>query len=201
VPVTLRLCRGARAKKARAAATGISAGITGTAMITDMERALASLRELKALGRISMDDFGTGYSSLSTLRALPFDKIKIDRSFVRSMHVNEQSAAIFRAVFGLRRGLKLPVLAEGIEAAAELDFLPSSVATPRNATFSGVRSRWRCSSTSSPTSSSTNRQGPYRRRSRSAAPPEGMPPQVCAPSSVRKYGSTLPFSLIVIGLP
>jgi len=98
--------------------------ITETALVKDMNRALLTLRRLKALGiLIAMDDFGTGYSSLSNLRAFPFDKIKIDGSFVKSIHENEQSATIVRAVLGLGRGLGLPVLAEGIESSAELDFL------------------------------------------------------------------------------
>jgi diguanylate cyclase len=70
-----------------------------------------------------MDDFGTGYSSLSNLRAFPFDKIKIDGSFIKSVNSNEQAATIVRAVLGLGRGLGLPVLAEGVETDAELQFL------------------------------------------------------------------------------
>ncbi len=70
-----------------------------------------------------MDDFGTGYSSLSNLRAFPFDKIKVDGSFVRSIDTNEQAATIVRAVLGLGRGLGLPVLAEGVETEAEMAFL------------------------------------------------------------------------------
>ena len=70
-----------------------------------------------------MDDFGTGYSSLSNLRAFPFDKIKIDGSFIKSVNVNEQAAAIVRSVLGLGRALRLPVLAEGVETAEELAFL------------------------------------------------------------------------------
>jgi len=82
------------------------------------------LRRVKALGvSIAMDDFGTGYSSLSNLRAFPFDKIKIDRSFIKSVNSNMQAAAIVRAVVGLGRGLGLPVLAEGVETEAELHFL------------------------------------------------------------------------------
>jgi EAL domain-containing protein (putative c-di-GMP-specific phosphodiesterase class I) len=100
--------------------------ITETALVRDFNRALATLRQLKNLGvRIAMDDFGTGYSSLSNLRAFPFDKIKIDRSFIKSVDVNEQAATIVRAVLGLGRGLGLPVLAEGVETAGELAFLSS----------------------------------------------------------------------------
>jgi len=98
--------------------------ITETALVRDFNRALAALRQLKALGiSIAMDDFGTGYSSLSNLRAFPFDKIKIDGSFIKSVHTNAQAATIVRAVLGLGRGLGLPVLAEGVETSAELRFL------------------------------------------------------------------------------
>jgi diguanylate cyclase (GGDEF)-like protein/PAS domain S-box-containing protein len=98
--------------------------ITETALVRDFARALTTLRLIKALGiRIAMDDFGTGYSSLSNLRAFPFDKIKIDGSFIRSVNSNEQAATIVRAVLGLGRGLGLPVLAEGVETDAELQFL------------------------------------------------------------------------------
>lgn len=98
--------------------------ITETALIGDFNRALSTLRKVRALGvSIAMDDFGTGYSSLSNLRAFPFNKIKIDRSFVKSVNSNDQAAAIVRAVLGLGRGLGLPVLAEGVETDAELQFL------------------------------------------------------------------------------
>jgi diguanylate cyclase len=98
--------------------------ITETALVRDFNRALAMLRQIKALGvAIAMDDFGTGYSSLSNLRAFPFDRIKIDRSFIKSVNSNEQAATIVRAVLGLGRGLGLPVLAEGVETSAELQFL------------------------------------------------------------------------------
>jgi diguanylate cyclase len=100
--------------------------ITETALVRDFNRALATLRAVKALGvRIAMDDFGTGYSSLSNLRAFPFDKIKIDRSFIKSVNSNAQAATIVRAVLGIGRGLGLPVLAEGVETTAELEFLRS----------------------------------------------------------------------------
>ncbi|MFC6050007.1 EAL domain-containing protein, partial [Methylobacterium hispanicum] len=98
--------------------------VTETALISDPNRALLTLRQLKSLGlRVAMDDFGTGYSSLSNLRSFPFDKIKVDGSFVRSVDSNEQTAAIVRSVLGLGRGLGLPVLAEGVETEAQLGFL------------------------------------------------------------------------------
>jgi diguanylate cyclase len=102
--------------------------ITETALVRDLNRALATLRRIKMLGvRIAMDDFGTGYSSLSNLRAFPFDKIKIDGSFIKSVNVNEQAAAIVRSVLGLGRALRLPVLAEGVETPAELEFLENEL--------------------------------------------------------------------------
>ena len=109
--------------------TGLAPGrleleVTETALVRDLNCALATLRRIKILGvRIAMDDFGTGYSSLSNLRAFPFDKIKIDKSFIKSVNVNDQAAAIVRSVLGLSRALSLPVLAEGVETAAELQFL------------------------------------------------------------------------------
>ena len=85
---------------------------------------MSTLRRLKALGvRIAMDDFGTGYSSLSYLQSFPFDKIKIDQSFISNLGHNKQSATIVRAVIGLARGLELPVLAEGVETKEQLAFL------------------------------------------------------------------------------
>jgi predicted signal transduction protein with EAL and GGDEF domain len=98
--------------------------ITETALIRDPGRALLTLRQLKALGvRIAMDDFGTGYSSLSNLRSFPFDRLKIDGSFIKAVHTNPQGAAIVRSVLGLGRGLGLAVVAEGVETAEELSFL------------------------------------------------------------------------------
>jgi EAL domain-containing protein (putative c-di-GMP-specific phosphodiesterase class I) len=109
--------------------TGLAPGrleieITENVLIGDFSRALSIMRRLKALGiRISMDDFGTGYSSLAYLQAFPFDKIKIDQSFISSVVANPQSAAIVRAVIGLARGLNLPVIAEGVETHDQLAFL------------------------------------------------------------------------------
>lgn len=98
--------------------------ITEGLLIEDSDRALAILRRLKALGvKISMDDFGTGYSSLSYFRIFPFDKVKIDQSFVRDMIDNPQALAIVRSVIGLGQGLGMPVVAEGVETQAQFDAL------------------------------------------------------------------------------
>ncbi len=98
--------------------------ITESVLMDDFTRAISILRRLKALGvRIAMDDFGTGYSSLSYLQAFPFDKIKIDQTFVSNLDRNQQSAAIVRAIIGLGRALSLPVTAEGVETKEQLAFL------------------------------------------------------------------------------
>ena len=106
------------------APTRLELEITEGVLVEDFARGLSILRRLKALGvRIAMDDFGTGYSSLSYMQAFPFDKIKIDQSFISKVKSNPQSAAIVRAVIGLAHGLNLPVLAEGVETRPQLDFL------------------------------------------------------------------------------
>jgi EAL domain-containing protein (putative c-di-GMP-specific phosphodiesterase class I) len=93
--------------------------ITESSLFDDLDLALVTITSLKNLGiTISLDDFGTGYSSLTQLQALPFDRIKIDRSFVASMGENEESAAIVGAIMSLGASLKLPVTAEGIETDA-----------------------------------------------------------------------------------
>jgi predicted signal transduction protein with EAL and GGDEF domain len=98
--------------------------ITEGVLIDDFARAVSILRRLKALGvRIAMDDFGSGYSSLSYLQSFPFDKIKIDRTFIANLERSPQSAAIIRAVIGLGHGLAMPVLAEGVETKDQLAFL------------------------------------------------------------------------------
>src|SRR5579883_3303928 len=98
--------------------------ITESALIDDPDSARAILRRIKALGvRIAMDDFGTGYSSLSYLQSFPFDKIKIDRSFIVGLGGNSQAGAIIRAVIGLAHGLDLAVIAEGVETKEQMAFL------------------------------------------------------------------------------
>jgi EAL domain-containing protein (putative c-di-GMP-specific phosphodiesterase class I) len=98
--------------------------ITETALFEDVARALDNLRALKARGvRIAMDDFGTGFSSLATLQAFPFDKLKIDKSFVQAIHDDDRATAIVRAVLGLGHSLGMPVVAEGVETERQLAFL------------------------------------------------------------------------------
>jgi diguanylate cyclase (GGDEF)-like protein/PAS domain S-box-containing protein len=98
--------------------------ITEGVLIGDFNRAVAILRRLKSMGvRIAMDDFGTGYSSLSYLQSFPFDKIKIDQSFIANLGHSQQAATIVRAVIALGRGLALPVVAEGVETEEQLKFL------------------------------------------------------------------------------
>ena len=95
--------------------------ITETVMLHDTEATLAMLRQIKALGvSISMDDFGTGYSSLSYLRKFPFDKIKIDQSFVREISETDESMAVVRAIMGLGSSLGIVTIAEGVETADQL---------------------------------------------------------------------------------
>ena len=98
--------------------------ITETALLADADATLATLRELRAMGvRIAMDDFGTGYSSLGYLRSFPFDKIKIDRSFIADIETSADCMAIVRAVVGLGSNLGIVVTAEGVETPAQLDRL------------------------------------------------------------------------------
>jgi diguanylate cyclase (GGDEF)-like protein/PAS domain S-box-containing protein len=98
--------------------------ITETALIQDPIRTTHILRQLKGLGvSIAMDDFGVGYSSLSTLRAFPFDKIKLDKTFMHELEVSPQARAIIRAVLTIGESLGIPVLAEGVETESQLAFL------------------------------------------------------------------------------
>lgn len=98
--------------------------ITEASIIHDQAHTLKVMHKLKALGiRIAMDDFGTGYSSLSMLQTFPFDKIKIDRSFIKDVHTNSQRAAIVRSTLLLGAAMNIPVLAEGVEVEDELIFL------------------------------------------------------------------------------
>ena len=98
--------------------------VTETAMLNDSKAALDVMHRLRALGvRIAMDDFGTGYSSLNYLQSFPFDRIKIDRSFVQSLGHDGKSLAIVRAVVGLGSSLGVAVTAEGVENIEQLETL------------------------------------------------------------------------------
>jgi diguanylate cyclase (GGDEF)-like protein len=109
--------------------TGLSAErltleVTEGVLIDNSERALSALTALKDQGvQIALDDFGTGYSSLGYLRRFPFDCIKIDRSFVRTLCEDDGSRAIVQAILALGRNLKLKVVAEGVENQAQLQWL------------------------------------------------------------------------------
>ena len=105
--------------------------ITETLLLEKSSEVLATLHALRALGvRISMDDFGTGYSSLSYLRSFPFDKIKIDQSFVRDLAANPDAQAIVRSIISLGKGLGVTITAEGVETEAEAE-LPARRGLPR----------------------------------------------------------------------
>ena len=98
--------------------------VTESTVMSDQSRGLHILRKLKAMGiSVAMDDFGTGYSSLATLHAFPFDKIKLDQSFVKRLPNDAAAAAIVRTVLALGESLGMPVIAEGIETEAQWQFL------------------------------------------------------------------------------
>jgi diguanylate cyclase (GGDEF)-like protein/PAS domain S-box-containing protein len=102
--------------------TRLEIEITETVLLQDKEATLAVLHQLRALGiRIAMDDFGTGYSSLTYLQCFPFDKIKIDRSFVEDIADNAGSLNIVRAVAALANGMGMAATAEGVETREQLD--------------------------------------------------------------------------------
>ncbi len=106
------------------AASRLELEITETVLLQDDRAVLDALHQFRDLGvRICMDDFGTGYSSLSYLRSFPFDKIKIDRSFIRELGKENDCIAIIRAVMGLGRSLGMITTAEGVETEQQLEIL------------------------------------------------------------------------------
>lgn len=110
--------------------TRLELEITETLLLDKSEMVTATLHALRALGvHISMDDFGTGYSSLSYLRSFPFDKIKIDRSFVHDIGANTDSQAIVRAIVSLGSSLGIKITAEGVETERDLAYLKAEGCT------------------------------------------------------------------------
>ncbi len=110
--------------------TRLEIEITETVLLHNRDTTLAVLHQLRALGvRIAMDDFGTGYSSLTYLQCFPFDKIKIDRSFVKDITENAGSLNIVRAVAALAKGMGMAATAEGVETGAQLDKIVSEGCT------------------------------------------------------------------------
>ena len=98
--------------------------MTETVLLASGDAALAQLQALRERGvGIAMDDFGTGHSSLTQLRAFPFDRLKIDRSFVKDLPAGGDALAIVRAVTGLGRSLGIAVTAEGVETQAQVQEL------------------------------------------------------------------------------
>jgi diguanylate cyclase (GGDEF)-like protein len=105
-------------------ATRLELELTESALIRNPKSSMLILRRIRDLGiTVALDDFGTGHSSLSTLRAFPFDRIKLDRSFLREIETSDEAEAVLDAVLGLGRGLGIPVLTEGVETQQQLDLL------------------------------------------------------------------------------
>ena len=106
------------------AAERLELEITESVLLNDDVEILAALHQLRSLGvHISMDDFGTGFSSLSYLQSFPFDKIKIDRSFVTDITSRQDGQAIIRAIAGLGASLGMATTAEGVETAEQAELL------------------------------------------------------------------------------
>ena len=98
--------------------------ITESAVMTHTEQAIAELVALGELGvSLALDDFGTGYSSLSYLKRLPVDRVKIDRAFIKDMHINQDDAAIVDTIIAMTKTLGLRVIAEGVELAEHIDYV------------------------------------------------------------------------------
>ena len=128
-PIQFRLGEVPGLVRAVLAETGLAAErleleLTETALFGDEVTTAAQIAELRALGvTIALDDFGTGYSSLSLLRKFDFDRLKIDRSFIRDVETSCQAAAIVRSIISMGRALEVQVTAEGVETAGQQEFL------------------------------------------------------------------------------
>ena len=95
-------------------------------MLRDTQQTIAILSEIKSIGiAIALDDFGTGYASLSYLQKFPFDRLKIDRSFVQNLKTMPEAETIIRAILAMTRSLRIATIAEGVETAHQLGILQS----------------------------------------------------------------------------
>jgi diguanylate cyclase (GGDEF)-like protein/PAS domain S-box-containing protein len=116
-------CRGVF-RKHNVSPTCFELEVTETTLMTDPKRTIGLLNELYAMGlNLAIDDFGTGYSSLSALQQFPIGTLKIDQSFVRDVAVDSDDAAIVRTIIDMGKSLDLEVIAEGVEASDQLEFL------------------------------------------------------------------------------
>jgi EAL domain-containing protein (putative c-di-GMP-specific phosphodiesterase class I) len=105
----------------------IEVEITESVLMRNAEQVVGILRGLRRIGiRLSVDDFGTGYSSLAYLRSFPLDSLKVDRSFISDVTTNTDAALIVQAVISMAHHLRLKVIAEGVETAAQAAFLAAS---------------------------------------------------------------------------
>ena len=123
-------------------ASALTLELTESTVMGESHRSMAVLLGLQELGvRLSVDDFGTGYSSLAHLRSLPVTELKIDKSFVMTMTVNDQDAVIVRTLVELGRSLGLRTVAEGVESPDAQEMLREYGCERRRATSSAGRSR------------------------------------------------------------
>ena len=106
------------------AAEYVKLEITENTLMQDMEKIIPKLKQVQGLGvRIAIDDFGTGYSSLAYLQQFPINTLKIDRSFVSDIRADDTGASIVDAIVSMARGLKLDLVAEGVENPTQLRYL------------------------------------------------------------------------------
>jgi EAL domain-containing protein (putative c-di-GMP-specific phosphodiesterase class I) len=110
--------------EARLPAERLELEITESVWLGDCDKAMATLNRLQALGvRVALDDFGTGYASISYLLRFPFDKIKIDRSFIQGLDQMSEANAVVHALIGLGRSIGMRASAEGVETPAQIEHL------------------------------------------------------------------------------